>query len=128
MSWPGIVLAGIAVAVAVVLTSNKGNPSDEPKPERMYDLQGTLSAPECGSGYEITNTSVEIRDQNDRLIGATTTSGDVSSVGAIQFEVEFATEVPKANFYSIKIGTHGGPAYSFEEMEQNDWDVDLSLD
>jgi hypothetical protein len=59
------------------------------------------------------------------LIGSTTTGFDDRD--AAQCSVTFAVDVPKADYYQFKIGTHAGPSYSFDEMESNDWQLDLSL-
>jgi hypothetical protein len=127
LPWIIAVLAVLAlVAIGGVLLLGDDNPSDEPRPRELFNLKGSLSAPECGGGYAIEFASVEIRDQQDRLIGSTTTSGDSGGGGSCA--VDFATEVPKATFYQITIGTHGGPSYSFEEMQNMDFTVALSLD
>ena len=42
--------------------------------------------------------------------------------------MEFTIEqVPKVKFYSVTIGSHDGPSYSFSEMESLDWKLDLDL-
>lgn len=124
------IIAGLAVlalaAVGGFLLLGDDNPSDEPRPRKLFNLQGSLSAPECGGGYAIEFASVEIRDQQDRLIGSTTTGGDSGGGGSCS--VDFETEVPKATFYQITIGSHGGPSYSFEEMQDMGFTVVLSLD
>ena len=123
-------IAGLAVLALIVLGGflllGDDNPSDEPRPKTLFTLTGSLEAPECGGGYDIEFVSVEIRDQQDRLIGSTTTSGDNTGGGGCS--VDFETEVPKATFYQITVGTHGGPSYSFEELQSQDFNVQLSLD
>jgi hypothetical protein len=123
-----VLVAGIAVAGAIILTSRGGgeSTSDEPPPKRVYKIAGTLSAPECGGGYDIENSSVQIRDQNDKLIGSASTGLDEDYT--IGCSVSFEIEVPKAAFYQTTIGTHGGPSYSFAEMGANNWKLELSLD
>jgi hypothetical protein len=124
------IIAGAAVLVLIavggILLLGDDNPSDEPRPKRLFSLTGTLTAPECGGGYDLEFASVEIRDQQDRLIGSTSTSGDSGGSGSCS--VDFEVEVPKATFYQITVGTHGGPSYSFEEMQANNFFVELSLD
>lgn len=128
-SSPAIAVGSLAalaiVGAAIFLLTRDGNPSDEPRPKELFALTGSLSAPECGGGYEIEFASVEVRDQSDRLIGSGTTGNDVSPGGAC--EVEYNLDVPKATFYQVEIGTHGGPSYSFAEMETVDWNLELSL-
>ncbi len=119
-----LVAAG-AIAWAILAAADKSKSSAEPEPNTTFTIDGTLTASECGGGYEIEFASVEVRDQNDKLIGSSTTSGDESSrLGCV---VTFEVEVPKASFYQVQIGTHGGPSYSFKEMEAVDWQMDLSL-
>ena len=119
-----VLITGLLVAGAVVWASNRSKSSDEPKPAATFHITGTLTAPECGGGYEITFANVEVRDQNDKLIGSTTTGGNE---GSGRCSVSFETVVPKATFYQFTIGSHGGPAYTFEEMQDQDWNLDLSL-
>lgn len=121
-----IVLAGGIVAWAVTNAAKTQKSSEEPAAPQTFTIDGSIEAPECFGGYEITNASVEVRDQTDKLIGAATTSSDVGS--GTGCEAEFDVEVPKATFYQIEIGTHGGPSYTFEEMESTDWKLDLFLD
>jgi hypothetical protein len=91
-----------------------------------HTITGTLSAPQCGGGYDIINANVEVRNENDTLIGSATTvkKADVGGQCTVGFTIP---EVPQAKFYSIKIGSHSGPNYSFDQMQQNNWTVDLSL-
>ena len=122
-----IVLAAAIVGGVLLFTRSSGNPSEEPRPSHLYKLRGTLEASECGGGYEIEYASVEVRDQNDRIIGSGTTGGDTGSGLGGSCVVEFEVNVPKANFYQVKIGSHGGPSYSFEELQAQDFQLDLSL-
>ena len=121
-----VVVAGLLIAAAIVISSGKSdNPSEEARPAQRYTIEGELSAPECGGGYDIEFASVDVRDQNDRLIGSGSTSSDQGGSSCV---VRFDVDVPKANFYQIKIGTHGGPSYSFEDLQTNDFELQLSLD
>lgn len=40
---------------------------------------------------------------------------------------EFRVSVPLAAFYQIKIGTHDGAPYSFDQLQSMGWHLDLSL-
>jgi hypothetical protein len=72
------------------------------------------------------NAFVEIRNQSNDLIGSGSTGSD--SVGD-QCRVAFTIEdLPKADFYQVKIGTHGGPSYTYDELQSHDWELNLSLD
>jgi hypothetical protein len=121
-------LAVLGVAIIGLLLwlvlSNRGGPTG-PLAEK-HDIRGTLTAPECGGGYEIENASVEVRDEDDKLIGSATTGSDIGTGGDCKVEFTVA-DVPKASFYQVKIGTHGGPSYSYSEMKSRDWSFDLSL-
>ena len=129
-NWTPIVGLGLVLGVAIigllgwlVLTSRGGTAG--PLAE-THDIKGSLAASECGGGYDIEGAAVEIRDEKDKLIGSATTSFDFSSgTGCtVNFSVP---DVPKASFYQITIGTHGGPSYSYSEMKAASWSVDLSL-
>ncbi len=112
---PVIIGAVILVAIAGFLVTRP----------KHHTIDGSLSAPECGGGYEIVNANVEVRDQDNKVIGSTITGFDDRD--SPQCSVTFTVDVPKADYYQIKIGTHAGPSYSFDEMESNHWRLDLSL-
>jgi hypothetical protein len=115
----------IAVGVVVALTLLGGSDSAVQLPAR-HDVTGTLTASECGGGYDIEFASVSVRNEADKLIGSGSTGGDESTIGGC--EVTFTIEdVPRADFYQVEIGTHGGPSYSYAEMQQANWDLQLSL-
>jgi hypothetical protein len=122
--------ARIALGVATVLAlaacgSSSNAPLDAPA-SLGNNLSGTLSADECGGGYDIANANVEVRDEADKIIGAGNTSGDTGSgVGCM---VEFAiADLPDADFYQITIGTHDGPTYTMAELDALNWNLELSL-
>ena len=128
---PWVLVAAVAVAVGLIATlttrddgAGGGSSGSGPTPSSFH-LTGTLSAPSCDGGYDIEHASIFVRNQSDELIGSSTTSGNTSS--GYGCEVSFAVDVPRANFYTLKIGTHEGPAYSFEEMTSNGWNLSLSL-
>jgi hypothetical protein len=123
-----IVGAGVAVLIVgllgwLVLSSRGGTAG--PLAE-THTITGSLTASECGGGYNIANTSVEIRDEKDKLIGAGTTTGNSSSGGGCTVSWSIP-DVPKASFYQVTIGTHGGPSYSYADMKTADWALDLTL-
>jgi hypothetical protein len=113
---------GPVVVGAVILVALVGFFVLRPK---HYTINGSLTAPECGGGYEMENASAEVRDQDNKLIGSTTTGLD--DRGAAQCTVTFVVDVPKADYYQLKVGTHGAPSYSFAEMRSMDWQLNLSL-
>jgi hypothetical protein len=126
----GAVVGMVWLAVALVGDSESGGSGGGDPEAQVFGetLTGTLEAPECGGGYAITNASVEVRDETDTLIGASNTGFDTTSSSGI-CKVEFTvTGLPRAEFYQITIGTHGGPSYSLEEMEAANWHLELSLD
>lgn len=92
-------------------------------------MDGRLIAPECGGGYDLEDAQVTLRNESDEIIGtATTTSNRVAPLTApcvVDFSI---SEVPKAKFYTIKIGTHAGPAWSAKELASQDFDPELTLD
>jgi hypothetical protein len=107
---------GVVVYDLIDPSTGPGGP--HPPPHAVRICPGRLKRSRPGSIY--------VRNQSDELIGSGTTTGDLSS-SELRCEVSFALDVPKATFYTIKIGSHDGPAYSFEEMTANGWSESLSL-
>jgi hypothetical protein len=121
--------AKIALGVATVLAlAACGSGSSAPVAPASLgnNMTGTLSADECGGGYDIANANVEVRDEADKIIGAGNTSGDMGyGVGC---KVEFTIlDLPDADFYQITIGSHGGPTYTMDELDALNWNLELSL-
>lgn len=116
------------VAALLLAACGDGGPNRSTPPEGRI-IEGTLTAPECGGGYDIEGAPVELRDEKDELIGATTTGMNEPDRGWPNCVVAFTIEqVPRAKFYSLTIGTHDGPSYSYSEMGSFGWKIDLSLD
>jgi hypothetical protein len=115
-----VIMVAIAVGSFVVLPAVRG--------VSRHTLTGTLSAPQCGGGYSITNANIEVKDQAGKLIGAGTTGSNNGLASAGGCEVSFVIDnLPKANFYQVTIGTHGGPSYTYDELAALHWQLDLSL-
>lgn len=135
----GVTVLAAAVVVAVAVLSSNQEPvsgsgvrasaSAQPsQTQEGHTLTGTLYAGECGGGYDIKNASVTIRDENDTVIGAGTTS-PVDSLDGFGCEVAFSIGgLPDAEFYQLEIGTHGAPSYTLAELEGAGWHIELSLD
>jgi hypothetical protein len=127
--WVIVAVAVLAVGIIATLTtrndSSGGGGSSPATAPTSYHLTGTLSAPSCDGGYNIEYANIYVRNQSDELIGSGTTTGDTSS--GFGCEVSFGIDLPRASFYTLKIGSHDGPAYSFEEMTANGWSLSLSL-
>jgi hypothetical protein len=126
-----LLTVGIAGAVVIIgllvwlVLSSRGGPAG-PLAEK-HDIHGTLNATLCDGGYDIEGANVEVRDENDKLIGSATTGFD-STPGSGGCTVPFtARDVPKASFYQITIGTHGGPTYTYQEMQSENWNLTLTL-
>jgi hypothetical protein len=78
-----------------------------------HDLAGFAVAPECGGGYEIENANVELLNQANEIVGASTTSSDLLAGGGhdlclTSFSI---SQVPNADLFKLRIGTHDGPIY-----------------
>ena len=116
-----VIAVGVAVGGGILLLASDVSQRDED-----HTVTGTLVAPKCGGGYALTNASVEIRDESDTLIGSGSTgiNEDFGGKCSVSFQIE---NVPKAEFYQFKVGTHGAPTYTYEEMQAQDWDLSLSL-
>lgn len=100
-------------------------PTNTPMP--TYTLHGSLEAPECDGGYNIEEANVVVRDENNRIIGTSTTSDDVSpdyNTCLVKFTV---SNLPQVQYYQITIGTHGGPTWSFAQLVKDNWTEDLYL-
>lgn len=105
-----------------------------------YKLRGTFSLIDSdlsGSddncygtgGYSDIQTSmpVTIRDgQNKILATGKTGNGQLQGPVTCQFEFE-VDSVPKSDFYSVEIGHRGELNYSFEELQDKNWEIGLSL-
>lgn len=115
------VVAVLVIGVAAVISLKLMSPK--------HTITGSITAPECGGGYDIGGASVEVRDESGKLVGAATTSlGETTSTGYLCTASFTVPDVPKAKFYDVTIGTHGGPSYTYEEMQRNEWTLELSLD
>jgi len=114
-----IVLAGVGFLAFTLLSSGETT------------LTGTLDANECGGGFDIENSTVKVLDESGNVVGATTTSGNTPDPNAgnrsTGCHVEFEVDVKDAEFYELSIGTHGGPTYTKDELEAQDWHVELEL-
>ncbi|MEA5421492.1 hypothetical protein VB712_19900 [Spirulina sp. CCNP1310] len=80
-----------------------------------------------GFGDIRTNMPVTIRDGEGTILATGETgSGKKESIVTCIFEFE-VSEIPKVDFYSIEVGRRGQLNYSFQELEEKDWTVGLSL-
>lgn len=119
----GLAIVVIGLLVWLVLLSRGGT---GPLAEK-HTISGSLTAPECAGGYDIENAAVELRNENNKLIGSTTTGldqGTISGMCTVEFTI---SDVPKASFYQVTVGSHSGPSYSYQEMKSSGWRLDLSL-
>jgi hypothetical protein len=80
----GVALVIIGLLGWLVLSSRGGTTG--PLAEK-HTFKVSLTATECGGGYDIENAAVEIRDEKDKLIGAGTTAFDVSDGAWVQGRV-----------------------------------------
>lgn len=99
---------------------------DEAAP--AHTMSGQVAGPECGGGFDLEGSQIVLRDESDDIIGTATTSSNladpVDSPCVVSFEI---TDVPRAEFYTITIGSHEGPAWSFSQLEQQDFKPTLGL-
>jgi hypothetical protein len=124
MKKTAIILAGL-LAFGLTACTDSGHTMNGTLTVIDIDTLGTGDP--CGGGYDVEHAAVEVRDQGDHLIGAATTGTNVSTddlLCTVHFTVD---QLPEVKFYQITIGSHGGPAYSLEELEKMNWKVDLSL-
>lgn len=93
---------------------------------QTYTIHGTITAPKCAGGFNIENAAVEVRDQDNKLIGASQTGINENLPGR-KCKTAFQVDVKKADFYQVNIGSHSGPSYPFAEMDAINWKLTLSL-
>ncbi|MCW6037142.1 hypothetical protein K4A83_12805 [Spirulina subsalsa FACHB-351] len=73
------------------------------------------------------NMPVTIKDgQGNILATGKTGSGKKDSRVVCVFDFEI-NDIPKVDFYSIEVGRRGQLNYSFQELEEKEWTVSLSL-
>jgi hypothetical protein len=115
-----LVAAGMVVVIAAgaIFAFSRINASQH------HTLTGTLTAPDCGGGYDVENAAIKVTDENGHTVGAGTTSGNEAETGC---RVSFSLEVGEAKYYDFEIGTHGAPTYSKGDLEAANWHLDLSL-
>ena len=116
------------LCVALLLTacsSQDASPQEETPTTTMYTLQGELG-PSFTDCINLPHSRVVVTDESGTVIGTTTASGDTNGPGN-GCVIEFTVEVPEADFYTLRIGSHDGPTYSRTELEEASWTVHLSL-
>lgn len=84
-------------------------------------------------GYDDITSSmpVTVRDGAGKILAVGSTKTGKAPKGMdflIQCEFDFQVdEVPRSDFYSVEVGRRGELNYSFQEMEEQNWTVSLSL-
>lgn len=77
--------------------------------------------------------NVVVRDGNENVIGTGTLESGVlvdtgSGRGNHYCEFGFSVELARtADFYTVEVAGRGGPVYSHADMEENGWEVNLTL-
>ncbi|MDB9496814.1 hypothetical protein PN441_07410 [Spirulina major CS-329] len=80
-----------------------------------------------GYGDIEANMPVTIRDgQGNILATGNTGAGSKKSLVECVFDFE-VTNIPKTEFYAIEVGRRGELNYSFDELNEQDWKVSLSI-
>jgi len=80
-----------------------------------------------GFGDIRANMPVTVRDGEGAILATGETgSGRTDSSVTCVFEFEIS-EIPKVDFYSIEVGRRGQLNYSFQELEEKEWTVGLSI-
>lgn len=65
---------------------------------------------------------------DDRYVQQETTWAEsILGVNDFACHASFTTTVPRAAFYQFRVGTHDGPTYSFDDLERQDWNMQLTL-
>ena len=126
-------LVRIALAALLAMTTISCSSSE-------YELRGsfTLQSSSVGGsssncrgtgGYDDIKSglSVTVRDGSGSILG-TGRLGDGRKPGSSWCTFEFSVGgLSEADFYSVEVGSRGEMTYSFEEMENYDWEVAFTL-
>jgi hypothetical protein len=90
-----------------------------------YD-DGDSCSGETGYGDIDEGTDVKIKDSSGDLIGSSSLESGIIDDGTCVFEFT-VSDVADASYYSVEVSYRGDLSYSKSEMEDKDWDVDLTL-
>jgi len=70
---------------------------------------------------------IKILDQSGDIIAVTELETDPASDSFDECRFQFVAEAPEATFYSISLGRRGDMTYSFDDLEETEWLVELTL-
>ena len=76
----------------------------------------------------LTEEAVAAPRERERVLGSVGSPASANSAGGGAARWTSRWKSPRRTFYQITVGTHGGPSYSFEEMQSTGFNVQLSLD
>jgi len=134
----------IAVSIAALLFAGCGGSGDTEAKTRILNGTFTLSGSSNSThpqgdggfcfgdgGYDDIRTGlrVVVADGNGKTL-ATGSLGDSrynASERDCVFPVIVTTPLPKADFYSVEVGSRGDLTYSYDEMVQRNWAVAFTL-
>lgn len=78
-------------------------PTTAPK-QGTYAFNGTVSAPECGGGYDLPNAHVTVRNESNRIIATAIATPDITTLTGLstlaKLETQFAS-AEKADYKSL---------------------------
>ncbi len=114
-----------AVVLAAVTSSQQS---------ATFTMQGSLTSTTsfCWD-LGVDNASLVVRGETNQVIGAGATLANLANLDHLHgfndvlCRVKFSVTLPRASMYQTQIGTHGGPTYSFDELQARHWTVALSL-
>jgi hypothetical protein len=70
---------------------------------------------------------VVIRDGDGNII-ASGRLGEAAATSSTSCRLSFVVEdVPRADFYTVEVGGRGGPSYSYEDLDDAGWEIDLEI-
>lgn len=101
--------------------------AETPTPAAQHVIAGTVDAPDCRGGYNLLSSPVMVRNESNTIVGTGTTDDHDSSTTVPGCTVHFTVSVGPAQFYQLQIGTHAGPSYTFDELQQANWTIALKL-
>ncbi len=80
-------------------------------------------------GYDdiMSGAQITIRNESGDVVAVTELQPDPLSEATDECKFQFVAEVPHATFYSLEMGRRGDMTFSFDELEERGWFVELGI-
>jgi hypothetical protein len=120
----GLALLGTACGGSASPPAPTARPSAAPSPA-TFAMHGTVDGVACDVSAGRPQV-VQVRDETNKLIGQGMTSANESDTPCSIFQTFTVSGLPRATFYSVKIGRRpGAVTYSFARLQHSGWRVKL---